>query len=140
MQDSALLAGDTWFGGLASTFALVRHRDTRGTLLPVELDSLPFAPRRIFTVAGVPAGTSRGGHGHRTAVQMLICVNGEVRVQMRYAGDEVTVTLSDAGPGLLMGAGIWAEQTYVSEQAVLWVICSEPFNPDSYFRQKDGKQ
>ncbi len=106
----------------------------------MELDALPFAPRRIFTVSGAPAGTERGGHGHRTASQLLVCVSGEVRVQMHCAGDDAIVTLSDSGPGLLIGPGIWAGQTYLGEGAVLLVLCSEPFSPDSYFHQKDHAQ
>ncbi len=140
MGNNALDRTDSWFDGRVRVIPFVRHCDPRGQLLPIALDELPFAPRRIFTVSGVPTGTERGGHGHRTGSQLLICVSGEIRVQMHCAGEEVAVTLFDTGPGLVIGAGIWVTQTYLNERAALLVICSEPFSADAYFHQKDNAQ
>ncbi|MEX0828282.1 MAG: WxcM-like domain-containing protein, partial [Haliea sp.] len=57
-----------------------RLTDERGSLLPLDWESLPFEPRRIFTVSCVPAGTVRGGHGHRTCAQLLVAIAGEIEV------------------------------------------------------------
>lgn len=61
---------------------LPRCADERGALTPVEFSALPFTPQRIFVVRDVPAGEARGGHAHRTNTQALICLQGEVRVDL----------------------------------------------------------
>src|SRR5690606_24543557 len=114
-------ARDAWFGGRARLVALERHADARGTLLPLEFEGLPFAPRRLFTVAGVPAGTVRGGHAHRQGQQLLICLQGRIDLCLRRAKEEARVTLVAAGPAMLVGANVWCEQTYVEAGSVLLV-------------------
>ncbi len=122
-----------WFDGRARLLTFTCHSDRRGVLLPIDLDQLPFPVRRIFTVADVPSGTVRGGHGHRRGWQLLLCVQGQIRVRMRCLAEQVELVLEGSGPGLLIGANIWVEQTYLDEHAVLLVACSEAFDPDSYY-------
>jgi dTDP-4-dehydrorhamnose 3,5-epimerase-like enzyme len=125
-------ATDLWFAGRARLVALERHFDERGALLPLEFDRLPFMPRRLFTVAGAPAGTVRGGHAHRRGHQLLVCLQGRVDLRLRRADEEARVALAANGPAMLVGAGIWCEQTYVDEGSVLLVLASEPYDPQSY--------
>ena len=121
-----------WFSGSARLVAVERHVDARGALVPLEFDRLPFAPRRLFTVSGVPAGTRRGGHAHRRGQQLLVCLQGRVDLRLRLEDEEVSATLAADGPAMLIGAGIWCEQTYVDEGSVLLVVSSEPYDPASY--------
>src|SRR5512138_3106175 len=125
-------ATGAWFDGRARLVALERHVDARGALLPLEFERLPFAPRRLFTIAGVPAGTTRGGHAHRQGQQLLICLQGRVDLRLRRAEEEVQVMLAAEGPAMLVGAGVWCEQTYVDVGSVLLVLSSEPYDPQSY--------
>lgn len=104
-------------------------------MLPLEFDSLPFLPCRFFTVAGVPAGTQRGGHGHRFGAQLLVCLQGRIDILMRCGNENAETVLERAGPGLLLGSGIWCRQTYVSADAVLLVLASHPYDPASYFNE-----
>lgn len=136
MMAASLNDGDAWFDGRASAFALTRHHDSRGALTPLALAPLPFPVRRVFTVAGVPAGTVRGGHGHQRGWQLLVCVSGTLDVRLHCAGLEVRRQLSARGPALLIGAGVWAEQTYVDAHTVLLVACSEDYDPSSYREEK----
>lgn len=132
------LGSGTWFDGRARLLTFTRQRDPRGVLLPIDVDQLPFPVRRIFTVADVPPGTVRGGHGHRRGWQLLLCVQGQIRVRMRCQAEQVELLLEDSGPGLLIGANIWAEQTYLHEPTVLLVACSEAFDPDAYYTDEPG--
>jgi len=136
MIAESLSDSDAWFDGRARGFSLTRHHDPRGALLPLALEQLPFAVRRVFAVAGVPPGTVRGGHAHRSGWQLLVCVSGALQVRLHCAGQEVRRQLSDVGPGLLIGAGVWAEQTYVDPHTVLLVACSEDYDPSSYVTGK----
>lgn len=122
-----------WFGGLARLVPLRRVVDSRGALLPLEFDALPFAPKRVVVVHEVPAGAVRGGHGHRRGRQMLACIRGAVHVRMVRPPETATVTLVPGGAGLLLEAGVWAEQSYAGEGAAMLMLASEPFDPESYF-------
>ncbi len=136
MMAESLNGDDAWFDGRASAFALTRHNDSRGALTPLALAQLPFPVRRVFTVAGVPAGAVRGGHGHQRGWQLLVCVSGTLDVRLYCAGQAVRRRLSARGPALLIGAGVWAEQTYVDAHTVLLVACSEDYDPSTYMDEK----
>ena len=112
---------------------LMRIHDSRGSLLPLEWEDLPFRPQRIFTINGVPPGTVRGCHGHQTCAQLLVAIAGEIEVRVVQDGEHRTIVLTPDSPGLLVPAGIWFSQTYVSADAVLLVLASEPYNPDATF-------
>lgn len=117
---------------------LPRHKDSRGALLPLEWEALPFQPRRIFTVSDTPPGTVRGGHGHHHCAQLLIAIVGEIQVSLATKeGQRQTVTLGPDSPGLLVPAGIWFSQTYLSRDAVLLVLASEAYDPDAMFDKFD---
>ncbi len=136
MMAESLNDADAWFDGRARAFALTRHHDPRGALTPLSLAQLPFPLRRVFTVADVPAGAVRGGHAHQCGWQLLVCVSGTLQVRLHCAGQEVRRQLSAVGPALLIGAGVWAEQTYVDACTVLLVACSEDYDPSSYVHEK----
>lgn len=106
--------------------------DARGMLFPFDLAALPFVPRRVFAVAGVPAGTVRGGHGHRRGVQLLVCIQGRIAVATRVGAEERISVLTPSSPGLMIEAGVWSRQTYEDAGSVLLVLSSEPYDPASY--------
>jgi hypothetical protein len=122
----------TFLGGRSRLLAFPSYIDSRGDLTALPFDELPFLPQRSFFVHTVPEGTRRGGHSHHIARQLLFCLSGRVSVLMRNAGDEVTVVLEDRSEGLLIEAGVWAQQTYLTENAVLFALASEKFSLPSY--------
>ena len=126
-----------WFDGRAQLLELPRHGDTRGSLLPIDLTHLPFAPQRLFTVTNVPTGTQRGGHGHHHGQQLLICLAGRIGVLLRCGSVQASVALDARGPALLVGAGIWGQQTYLQQDSALLVLASEPYDPSSYFQNPE---
>jgi dTDP-4-dehydrorhamnose 3,5-epimerase-like enzyme len=126
-----------WFSGAARLVGFKRHEDERGALLPIEFDRLPFMPLRVFTVAGVPAGTVRGGHGHRVGQQLLICLQGQIETVLRHGHEEARATLLPDGTGLLIGPNVWCSQTYMTADSVLLVLASEPYDPASYFKERE---
>ena len=119
------------FSGRARLVPFSVHTDERGSLLPIEFEQLPFMPRRVFTVAGMPKGTVRGGHGHKGGQQLLICLHGQIEAMLRRGNEEAQALLLPAGPGLLFGPGVWCRQTYVTANSVLLVFASEPYDPVS---------
>lgn len=122
----------TCLDGRVSLLQFEERVDPRGRLLPLEFHNLPFTPKRSFLVTGAPVGTVRGKHAHRTASQLLFCVSGRVDVCVRADGKEDMIVLAVPSAGLLMGPGVWAQQTYQTDGAVLLVMASEPFDASSY--------
>jgi hypothetical protein len=120
-------------GGRAAWIALAAHRDPRGQLVALDEGLLPFVPRRIFFVRDVPVGGMRGGHGHRSARQLLVCLAGRIRCELRHGGVGETLPLEPSGYGLLVEPGVWTEQTYETPGAVLLVLASAPRDPGDLF-------
>lgn len=132
MSADADSLGEAWFSGRARSVVCQIHADERGALLSLEFDRLPFIPCRLFTVAGVPVGAVRGGHGHRAGQQLLVCLQGRIDVLMRCENDEANTVLVRGGPGLLFGPGVWCRQSYSEEGTVLLALASEHYDLASY--------
>ena len=110
-------------------------KDARGQLLPIEFAELPFVPQRVFTVSQVPIGDIRGEHGHFSCQQILVCIQGQIDVECRLGNEVDFIQLTPGADALWIPACIWASQTYQSQDAVLLVICSEPYSENSYFKE-----
>lgn len=106
--------------------------DARGRLSTFAFGGIPFEPQRLFVVTDVSPGTSRGGHGHRTGIQLMACVSGRIRIELATSDHRTVAHCESDGPALLVHAGVLARQTYLTAGSALLVICSEPFDPDSY--------
>lgn len=122
----------TFFGGRAKLMPWKAHADERGSLLPFAFDELPFTPVRAFVVKGVPTGTVRGRHAHLSGRQWLICVSGAIRMLMRSPSERIELTLDADDVALMIGPGIWCQQTYLTSDAVLLAFASDPYDPSSY--------
>ena len=119
-------------------FELVAQRrfiDERGSLNLLESSKeLPFTPTRVFWVTGVPKGSKRGFHAHKTGNQLLFCVQGSILLTLKTQAEEETVLLSAESPGVWMKNMVWGEQTFLTEDAVLLVFASNAFEESDYLR------
>jgi acetyltransferase-like isoleucine patch superfamily enzyme len=115
-------------------YPLTNATDLRGSLAALELETLPFLPRRVFAVHGVPDESVRGAHAHKACGQVLVCMSGEVssvaddgtaRQEFRLTGPEV---------GLYIPPLIWSMQYRYTADAVLVVLAELPYDPDDYIR------
>jgi hypothetical protein len=112
--------------------------DPRGQLTVADLAAdLPFAARRIFFVHDVPPGHVRGGHSHRACLQLLLAIQGSVSALIDDGSVRDEIILDHPGTGLLLPAGIWSTQYGFSENAVLVVFASRPYDPADYVRDYD---
>ena len=111
---------------------LACNLDERGRLVEIDFHALPFTVRRVFTITDVPAGTTRGGHRHRSGMQVLRCVSGRIEVELRRSEERTVVVLTPETDALCIPAGVWSAQRYVDANCALVVLASEPFDPSSY--------
>ena len=121
----------TWFDGRVVEMSGSFHADQRGTLSAFEFARLGFMPVRSFIIAA-PDGTERGGHGHRTGRQLLVCTSGRVELELSYAGETIHLTLDGPDRAVLISAPVWARQTYRGDRPVLMVLSDVPFADDVY--------
>jgi len=129
--------------GEIGTLEVIKHRqfrDSRGVLVPIEIPSaIPFPVVRLFWVRDVPAGTGRGGHGHKVCRQYMICVTGGVLVDVTDGKISRRFELT-AGDALDVQPGLFASETYQGPDSTLLVLCDRPFEAEDYLDNLEDLQ
>jgi UDP-2-acetamido-3-amino-2,3-dideoxy-glucuronate N-acetyltransferase len=115
-------------------YPLTTARDLRGSLAALEFQSLPFVPRRVFAVHGVPDESVRGAHAHRACAQLLVCLSGELSCVADDGETRQEFRLTSPGTGLLVPPLVWAMQYRYTRDATLLVLAELPYDPDDYIR------
>lgn len=123
---------------LASLIRFPKIENSNGVLSVYQAgDHVPFDIRRIFTVSA-GEGSIRGNHAHKACTQLLVCTHGKIRVTCDDGSTEEHCDLDDTGLGLLIPPGIWARQQYVTDDAVLMVLCDLGYEESDYLRDYDA--
>lgn len=111
--------------------------DARGRLGVIECAAhVPFAVQRVFFIADVIPGGTRGGHAHRELHQYLICQTGSLNVDLDDGHQQLTVQLNP-GQGVYIPPVIWAVERNFSAGTVYLVLASHPYDEADYFRHRD---
>ncbi len=110
---------------------LLTINEAEGSLIPIEFNGLPFAPKRIFIVKDVPRGTTRGKHAHKECLQLLICLKGSIRIYTSAKGIDNEVILFP-NETILVPTMTWCEQEYLTGDDILLVMCSKEYDKDDY--------
>ena len=107
--------------------------DPRGDLTEVAfIRDLPFEPKRVFFVNGVPSSKIRGEHAHKECHQCLVCIEGSVSVIVDDGFNKAEYLLSSINKGLYLPPMIWGIQYNYSSDAVLMVYASHEYDNDDY--------
>jgi dTDP-4-dehydrorhamnose 3,5-epimerase-like enzyme len=109
--------------------------DMRGALAVGEFpDSLPFTPKRFFSVYNVPGSEVRGAHAHLKCHQLFVCVQGRVNIAVDNGACREEFQLSGPEQGLYVPPLIWATQYRHAPETTLLVLASHPYAADDYVR------
>lgn len=128
--------GERELTGGARLIPLRVASDLRGSLAAIELGKdLPFEPARFFAVFDVPSKDVRGEHAHRACEQVLVCLRGSVACIVDDGTQRTEVVLDQPGVGLYMPAMTWGTQYRYTEDAVLGVFASLPYDAEDYIRE-----
>ena len=116
---------------------LWQHAGVHGSLavLGQGAADLPFTPKRVFLTYG--ATGSRGRHAHRGCAQVLICTAGRLRVRADDGRRQEEFLLCHPHQALYIPPMVWTEQFDHSEDAVLLVLASHPFDSADYLHNRD---
>jgi dTDP-4-dehydrorhamnose 3,5-epimerase-like enzyme len=79
-------------------------------------------------------GDIRGNHAHKQCLQLLICVSGQIRVSCDDGSFVIHHLLDSMNCGLLVPPGIWAREEYMTDGAVLMVLCDRSYEEGDYIR------
>lgn len=108
--------------------------DSNGTLSVYESGAhVPFVIKRVFTVSA-KAHDVRGEHAHKECTQLLICVDGEIRVDCDDGSQVTQYLLKGMSTGLLVPPGVWAKEEYLIDDSVLMVLCDRGYEERDYIR------
>jgi UDP-2-acetamido-3-amino-2,3-dideoxy-glucuronate N-acetyltransferase len=109
--------------------------DLRGNLSFGEIGNpIPFEVKRYFLVYSVASKEIRGEHAHRSLHQFLICVRGRCHVVADDGVNRQEFVLDSPTIGLHLPPMVWGIQYKYSEDAMLLVLASDKYDPDSYIR------
>lgn len=115
--------------------------DERGTLIVAETgESLPFSGARYFLIRDVPPGAVRARHAQRHGRELLSSVAGGCTVEARWGDDRAVHRLADPATALYVPPRVWIECREFTDDAVLLVLCSEPYDPRDQISDFDELQ
>lgn len=110
-----------------------------GNLTPIEGKvDIPFEIKRVYYITKVLDGAIRGYHSHRKLHQVLICLNGSVKIQVGNIMEKEVIELKDPSVGLYIGPLIWREMFDFTEDSVLLILASEYYDENDYIRDYDA--
>lgn len=108
--------------------------DQRGLMGVINQNQLPFPVQRMFWLANVRSGESRGGHAHRRCRQLVVCAAGSVtcRTESRTFGEESRKMTT--GDMYELNTMTWLMLDDFSSDCVVIVLASEPYDESEYVR------
>ncbi len=112
---------------------LKTHTDKRGSLTIVERGlEIPFDIQRVYWIHNVPQGEERGRHSNTEMYEYVVAVNGSVDITLEDTNGRREYHLDSKEKGLLIPPDTWDELRNFSPDAVLLVMASHNYNPDTY--------
>lgn len=113
-------------------------KDDRGKMIPIEYPKqLEFPLKRIYYIYDVKEEVRRGYHSHNDLEQVLIAVNGSIKILVKTPYEEEIIELNDPSEGLYIGPMIWREMFDFTENSVLLVLASKEYDESDYIRNYD---
>jgi acetyltransferase-like isoleucine patch superfamily enzyme/dTDP-4-dehydrorhamnose 3,5-epimerase-like enzyme len=118
-----------------STHHLPMIEDLRGNLSFGEAQRhVPFEIKRYFLTFDVVSEEARGEHAHGSLQQFLICVHGRVNIVADDGRSWEEIVLDRPNVAVYLPPMVWGLQYRFTADAVLLVLCSEPYDPAGYIR------
>lgn len=112
--------------------------DDRGSLVALESNkNIPFDIKRVYYIFGTKPDVSRGQHAHRNLEQVLICLNGFVKIKLDDGTASQEIYLDKPNEGIYIKDFIWREMSAFSPDCVIMVLASDYYNEDDYIRDYD---
>lgn len=95
---------------------------------------IPFDIKRIYFIANVPEGVSRGFHAHKDLKQLLFCPYGSIQIVLENKCGKAEYVLSDPSVGIVIDKCTWREMIWLKKDSILCVAASDYYKTDDYIR------
>lgn len=113
------------------------HLDERGRLNVLSIENhTGWSAKRIFWIDQVERGKVRGEHAHRRTHQALICLTGELLVNLEDEKGVSQVTISPGGGALWVHPMTWCSLTFLSAGTVVLALASDAYEESEYIRER----
>jgi oxalate decarboxylase/phosphoglucose isomerase-like protein (cupin superfamily) len=121
---------------------LPKIKNRAGNITPINNSvEIPFDVKRIYYLYDIPAGETRGAHGHKNLEQMIIAASGSFDITLDDGYSKKTVQLNKPYMALHVRPGIWRDITNFSSGAICLVLASHLYDEMDYIREyEDFKQ
>ena len=103
--------------------------DARGELSVLE-KIVKFPIRRVYFIHH--AVGLRGGHRHKKNTQFLVAVSGKVVIHVNDGREKKNYHLDSPRKGLILEPADWHTMDDFTEDCVLLVLASEPYDVNDY--------
>jgi dTDP-4-dehydrorhamnose 3,5-epimerase-like enzyme len=112
--------------------------DSRGALTVIEEKTrIPFRIARVFYIRSQKKGALRGSHAHKTLHELIICLDGTLRVEVDTGIHRRTILLDDPTVGLYLPPMVWSEQRTCEKDTLYLVLASAKYEEADYIRDYD---
>ena len=112
-------------------------KDSRGSLLPINMEEIPFDVKRVFSVFGVPKGMVRGEHAHYQTKQYLVCVKGSIKVILESIKKQITEVILEEGDSIFIDNLVWDAQQFLTGDDIMLVFANTEYNLEDYILDKN---
>ena len=86
----------------------IKGTKEHGFLVPLEYDNnLPIQVNRIFFIYNVPENSKRGSHAYKNTHQVLICLNGSIKISCFDGKNKTEYELNSLDEALYISPNIW---------------------------------
>ncbi len=110
--------------------SIKQNVESDGTLFVMEAGrEVPFPIERIFFVARVAPGASRGNHATKKTRLILFPVSGACDVVVDNGQEQEIHHMDDPARGLLIEPMIWRSMRDFSQDCVMMAVCDRPYAP-----------
>ena len=65
----------------------------KGNLGIIQYKDLPFKIRRTYFINNMPLNIKRSGHAHKKLNQLLVCLNGKIRIDLSDGKNNKSIIL-----------------------------------------------
>ena len=104
--------------------------ESDGTLYVMENGKeIPFETKRIFLVAKVAPGATRGDHATKKTRLVLFPVSGSCKVVVDDGKQKAVFNMDDPAKGLLIEPMVWRSMQEFTPDCVMMAVCDRPFAP-----------
>lgn len=109
--------------------------DARGSLSFVQQPALDF--KRVFWIYGVPEGSERGGHAHRTCHELIFAVAGSFDLELFDGVHRKSFHLDRPNLGVIIRPNVWCRLYNFSSDFVGLCLASQEYSAEGYVNTID---